>query len=105
MHTHPVAGKRRRLSFVIMVAGYAAAWMVAVPVLANLAQTGFIARHHLEALPNHHLRYPPYAGDAKTAVDAAMPVAGRAGSGGRSPPCLPSGVRPMTGAIAVADVL
>ena len=75
MHTHPVAGKRRRLSFVIMVAGYAAAWMVAVPVLANLAQTGFIARHHLEALPNHHLPYPPYARDLKTV--AAMPAAGR----------------------------
>ncbi|MBV7534926.1 hypothetical protein KW842_04000 [Duganella sp. sic0402] len=61
MHTHPAAGERRRLSLVIMVAGYAAAWMMVVPVMVNLAQTGLIARHHLEAHPNYHLRYPPYS--------------------------------------------
>lgn len=68
MHTHPAAGERRRLSLVIMVAGYAAAWMVVAPVLAHLAQAGLIARHHLEAYPNYQLRYPPYTRDPKTAV-------------------------------------
>ncbi|SDG54293.1 MULTISPECIES: hypothetical protein [unclassified Duganella] len=73
MHTHPAAGERRRLSLVIMVAGYAAVWMMVVPVMANLAQTGLIARHHLDAHPNYHLRYPPYTRDPKTTVDAALP--------------------------------
>ncbi|WP_343729729.1 hypothetical protein [Duganella sp.] len=59
MHIHPAASERRRLSLVIILAGYAAAWVVVVPVLANLAQTGVVARHHLEAHPTYHLRYPP----------------------------------------------
>ena len=84
MHTHPAAGERHRLSLVIMVAAYAA-WMMVASVLANLAQTGLIARHHLEAHPNYHLRYPPYTRDPNTAVDAVLPLAGRAGNGRRSP--------------------
>lgn len=94
MHTHPAAGERRRLSLVIMVAGYAAAWMVVAPVLAQLAQAGLIARHHLEAYPNYQLRYPPYTRDPKTAVDAALLRACAA------PPCLPHAARPVTGAPA-----
>ena len=85
MHTHPAAGERRRLSLVIMVAGYAAAWTIIASVLASLAQSGLIARHHLDAHPNHHLRYPPYTAAPKTAVDTALPLAGRAGDVRRSP--------------------
>lgn len=76
MHTHPAAGERRRLSLVIIVAGYAAAWIMAVPVLANLAQAGFIARHHLEVPPHYHLRHPPCTRDPKTADAAALPWQG-----------------------------
>lgn len=82
MHTHPAAGERHRLSLLITVAGYAAAWMIAVPVMANLAQSGLIARHHLEVHPSYPLRYPLDTRDPKTPPSspacAASPCAGAA---------------------------
>lgn len=90
MRTHPAAGARRRLSLVVMVAGYAAAWMMVAPVLTNLARTGLIARHHLDVHPNYHLRHPLYTRKPKAAVDAARP--------GAAPPRLPPAARPVTGA-------